>query len=85
VYSFNIKKLREIKELLHKGHKEDAKLHRDFSNHIRHIRAYKFLIGSLWFSVDNTVYHCEINRWLWHKGHEDDTELHKGVFADWPD
>jgi hypothetical protein len=40
---FNIKKLRVIKELWHKGRKEDAELRKDFLNHIRHIRAYKFV------------------------------------------
>ena len=39
---FNIKKLREIKWLLHKEHREDTELHKGFLNHIRHIRAYKF-------------------------------------------
>jgi formiminotetrahydrofolate cyclodeaminase len=35
---FNIKKLREIKKLLHKGHKEDAELHKVF---IEPYKAYK--------------------------------------------
>jgi hypothetical protein len=37
---FNIKKLRIIKELLHKGHKEDTELHKDF---LEPYKEYKFI------------------------------------------